>query len=337
MDWERGYTASYTLDIIDKTTWREIDSIDITGGSITRESSGLLQSASIDCTDYEGNEERWVRLYLDTKQAGNSEHVPIFTGLATSPGDSYDGSYQTNTINCYSVLKPAEDVLLDRGWYAPAGVPGGQLISQLLSVTPAPVTVEGNSPEITRSIVADEDETNLSMCEKILQAIGWRIVIDGYGGIHVRALSDEPVAVLDPLENDLIEMTVDVEYDWFSAPNVFRAVYNELTAVARDDSPASPLSTVNRGREIWAQDTSCELANNETIAECAQRLLKEAQNVEKTATYDRRFMPDITPGDVLRFRYPEQSLNGLYRVESQDIELGFSAKTSEKVTCVQED
>ena len=336
MQWERGYTASYYANVVDEATWKETDRFELTGGSIERDSEGLMQSADIDCVDYQGEAERWIRLYLDPTQAGVDAHYPLFTGLATSPGDTYDGSYKTNTVKCFSVLKPCEDVMLQRGWYAPAGVAGGVLIAQLLSVTPAPIIVEESSPEITRSIIADEDETNLSMIEKILLAIDWRIMIDGYGRIHVGPKPEEPVLLLDPRDNDLIENNIEVEFDWFEAPNVFRAIYNELTAIARDDDPNSPLSTVNRGREIWAQDASVELADNETIAECAQRLLKEAQNVEKTATYDRRYLPDIYPGDLVRMRYPEQDLDGIYRIVSQSIELGYAAKTSEKVEWVKD-
>ena len=53
-----------------------------------------------------------------------------------------------------------------------------------------------------------------------------------------------------------------------------------------------------------------------------------------TAEYDRRYMPGIVPGDLVRLHYPEQKLDGVFNVESQSIELGYGAKTSEQVSTV---
>ena len=114
------------------------------------------------------------------------------------------------------------------------------------------------------------------------------------------------------------------------------AIDDDMTGIARDDSPDSPLSTVNRGREVWEQEDNCDLADNETIAEYAQRMLREAQRVSQTASYDRRYIPDIVPGDIVMLRYPAQGLDGPYVVESQDIDLGYSATTSEEVTAIGE-
>ena len=129
----------------------------------------------------------------------------------------------------------------------------------------------------------------------------------------------------------MIEPSIAVEYDWYSCPNVFRAVQDDLSAVARDDDPDSPLSTVSRGREIWAEETSCDFNTGESIAEYAVRRLKELQSIAVTASYERRYHPDVLAGDVIRLRYPAQGLDGLYKVTSQSIELGYGAKTSEEV------
>ena len=118
MDWGKGYSATYYLAQVDPVTWRDIARIEITGGSINREKTGLIESADIDCTGYDDGE-RWIRVYLDARQNGAAEHVPLFTGLATSPEDEIDGTRVENALQCYSVLKPADDVLLLRGWYAP--------------------------------------------------------------------------------------------------------------------------------------------------------------------------------------------------------------------------
>ena len=122
-----------------------------------------------------------------------------------------------------------------------------------------------------------------------------------------------------------------MEYDWYDCPNVVRAVLDDSYAVARDDNDNSPLSVQNRGREVWLEDSSPCLLENETLAEYAQRLLKSAQQASTTISYDRRFNPDVYISDVVRLNYPAQKIDGLFLVTSQTITLGYNAKTSEEV------
>lgn len=332
MDWSKGYSASYYMTMVDPVTWRDAERIELVSGSIKRQADGLMQSADVTCVNYPTGVERWVRIYLDTDQEDGNAHVPLFTGLATSPGENIDGVLRSASVQCYSVLKPAADMYLLRGWYAPAGVSGGTIIRQLLGVTNAPVVVEDNAPALQSYIIAENNETYLTMIQRILTAINWRIRIAGDGTISVEPISDEPVATFDPFAMDVLETKIKVKADWFSCPNVFMAIDDDLTAIARDDSEASPLSTVNRGREVWAVDTSCALADNETIEEYSNRRLKEKQRIKKTAEYDRRFFPDVMPGDMIRLHYPEQNIDGAFRVASQSIALAYAATTSEVVT-----
>ena len=334
MDWSKGYSATYYAKRVDPATWRDLETIKLTGGSIKREPSGLRESADIDCVNYDVGVERWIRIYLDTRQDGDAGHEALFTGLATSPDTEKNGKLSSNSLACYSVLKPADDVYLLRGWYAPAGASGGAVIEDLLSVTPAPIIVAEGAPSLSTSIIAEDEETRLTMVEKVLDAIGWRIRIDGDGTINVEPKPLEPVQTFDPLECDVIETELKISADWYSCPNVYLAINEDLTGIARDDSPDSPLSTVNRGREVWMVDSKCELAQNESIGEYARRKLDEAQRIQRTAEYDRRYMPGIVPGDLVRLHYPEQKLDGVFNVESQSIELGYGAKTSEQISTV---
>ena len=335
MEWNRGYSACYYIKKVDAATWRDLDTIRITGGSIKRERDGLRESASVDCTEFDGREQ-WIRIYLDIDQEGDNAHEALFTGLATSPKWDIDGRRRETSLECYSVLKPADDIILPRGWYVTAGANGAEAVQDLLSVIPAPVTISGNSPALTSSIIAEDGETNLSMVDKILTSINWRLRIAGDGTISIEPQPLTESASFDPIDNDVLETAIEVAYDWFSCPNVFMAIDDDMTGIARDDSPDSPLSTVNRGREVWEQEDNCDLADNETIAEYAQRMLREAQRVSQTASYDRRYIPDIVPGDIVMLRYPAQGLDGPYVVESQDIDLGYSATTSEEVTAIGE-
>ena len=333
MEWGKGFTASYYAYIVDAKTWRETELLQITDGSISRTGSGLRDSADITCINY-SDREQYVRLYLDVQQGGASEHVPIFTGLTSAPSRDIDGVLETNKIECYSVLKPAEDVLLQRGYYVPAEVDGGRIIQELLTVTPAPVEIIGEPPALQTSVIAEDGENHLTMVDKVLEAINWRMRILGDGTIQIVPPAEGATRTFDPFTADVIEPTLTITRDWYECPNVLRAVSGDLVAVVRDDSENSPLSTVNRGREVWAEESNVSLNTGESISEYAIRRLKELQLIETTASYSRRYDPDVLVSDRVRLNYPRQGLNGVYEITSQKIDLGYGCTTDEEVKYV---
>ena len=330
MDWRKGFTALYYASIVDTNTWKSVEKFEFTDGDIKRTGTKLRESANIDCLNFTYGE-KWIRIYLIAKQGDTSESIPLFTGLSSCPDDDIKGYHIKNKVELYSVLKPCEDVLLPRGYYVARGIDGGTAIRKLLSVTPAPVEIEGDTPLLANNIIAEDGETNLSMAERVLSAINWRIRIDGDGTIHVEEQARESSLRFDPVENDCVETEIQKTYDWYQCPNVFRAVDDEVSAVARDDNPDSQFSTVSRGREIWMEETSCNLNQGETLSQYAIRRLKEEQSVSMTASYDRRFHPEIKVTDIITLDYPAQGLQGNFMVTSQSIELSYGARTSEEV------
>ena len=336
INWEKGYSSKYYLTFVDVGTWSDISRLDITGGSITRSTDELMEAADIDCVNYDrDNEECLIRIWFDASQEGELSHIPLFTGWATSPGKNIKGRLTTSTLQCYSILKPAQDVLLPPGWYAPLSTDSKELLKELLKPTMANIDFYPDKPmpTIKEALIAEENENNLSMAELILYAIDWKMQILGDGTLYIspKNISDnKEKATFDYLHNDILEQSIKVSYDWYSCPNVFRAIVDDTYSIARDNSH-SIFSIKSRGREIWAQESNCELNENESPSEYAIRRLKELQTVYKTVEYDRRFQPDIYPTDHIRLNYPAQDLRGKYQVLSQTITLGYNAKTSEEV------
>lgn len=336
MDWSKGYSASYYMTYVDPKTWVDINRIEISEGSINRTTDSLRESASVTCREDFSNIETWIRIYMNVDQEGDTAHEPLFTGLATSPSLEFNGNIKTNNYECYSVLKPVDDVILKRGWYVSAGASGAEVVKDLLRYTSAPASIpeqyESESSQYIKSyIIAEDGETALSMIDNILLAINWRLRIRGDGSISIEPISKESSYSLDPLNFDIIEPSVKVSSDWFSVPNVFCAISDGLYAIARDEKETSSLSIQNRGREVWLTETNCDLSDGESIEAYANRRLAEEQRVVKTASYSRRYIPDVIPGDLITLRYPNQSMDGLFYISSQSIDLGYSARTSEEV------
>ena len=334
MDWRRGYSARYYLTIVDPQSWKDGEVIDITDGSIQRTLDNLRESASITCRNYDETREKIIRVWLDTIQEGSVSHTALFTGYSTTPSKSIDGNKETRTLDCYSVLKPADDIYLDRGWYAAAKADGTSVIKSLLSVIGTPIDISEETDKnriLKQAIIAEEGETRLTMVEKILEVIGWRLKLNGLGEISIIPFSKNPVASFDSIENDVLEPSISVTYDWYSCPNVFRAVDGSDFFVYKDENPNSIFSIPGRGREVWAEETSCVLNDGETLKGYAKRRLEELQQISTIISYDRRYDPIVYPTDVVSLDYPAQEIKGSYMVSSQTITLGFNGRTSEEV------
>lgn len=331
MNWNNGFTSSFYVTVVDRDSWEDTDRIEIMDGKVNRSSDDLMQSADFTCRDFPVNQELLVRIYCDAIQSGESVHEAIFTGFATLPQREYEGRLKEHPVKCCSLLQAAEDVLLPVGWYAPIGIDGAQLVKRLLGVTGAPIEVAEGSTPLSAAIISEDKENHLSMSLKILKAIGWRLRISGYGRIEVCPMAQTPVAQYDPFTADGIKPRISVSDDWYKCPNVFRAISGDSVAVARDDSPDSALSTVSRGREVWESESSCDFAENESIAHYAMRRLNELQKVAFTVKYDRRYNPRIAVGDLIWLNYPEQDVVGVFESVSQSVDLSPGMETAEEV------
>lgn len=338
IDWSKGLSARYYATFIDPKTWRDIGTFDFISGSISVSNSGTRGSADIKCKDFDSTTERWIRIYMDARQGDNAELVPLFTGMASLPSINYEGRLSSNNVQCYSVLSPAEKILLPLGWYVHPGANGAATIKDLISdSTFAPIIIENESPILSESIVAESNESRLSMIDKILNAMNWQMKIDGDGTIRLsenidnKKISDYIKDTFDNNNNDIFELSLTMTNDWFNVPNVFRAVGSGVTAISRDEDPNSPFSIPRRGREIWMEEHGCVLKDNEKISTYADRRLKEEQNVHKTIDYSRRFKPGINIGDIVKINYPEQKVSGIFRIKSQSLTIGYGISVSEQV------
>lgn len=338
MNWNSGFSALYELKKVDPVSFLDMGSLKFTAGTIDSVEDGLMQSADLTMTESPG--ECWVRVYLKARQDSGGSCVALFTGLTSAPERKLDGIRTTYNVACYSVLKPADDVLVPRGYYAPAGADGPQLVYELINIGPAPVVIDSEGPQLVDSIVSEDSMSRLDMAWLILNAIGWRLRIDGDGTIHICAAASESSAVFDTKENDVVELDVTDTEDWFSVPNCIRVVSGTSYVEYKDDDPSSKISTIgrkaNRGGsgEIWMNDTASSIGSNESLAEYAIRILSKSQSTARAVKYYRRFRPGVIATDLVVLHLPNVGIDGTFRVKSQSISLGYGCRTSEEVVAV---
>lgn len=330
INYSNGISATYYAARVNPQTWADAGEISIISGSITKKAgSDLVESADITVSEDIGTE-AWIRVYMIAEQGGAKERVPLFTGIVSSPSRNIKGAQETRKLDCYSVLKVAADILLPIGWFAPARTNGGELIRILLADLPCPVEVDEGAPNIISSFVAGNNDSKLSVAQEIAEAINWQIKVRGDGSVRICPKPLTISGTFDNIENDIIETSVTDNRDIFSVPNVLRVTLGGSAATARDDDPDSIYSTVNRGREIWAQEDA-KLAAGESLGEFAVRRLKELQNPSRKLDYTRRFQPDVDVNDLVSIVYPKQNIGDVFRVQSQTITLSHGAKVKEEV------
>jgi len=329
INYSNGISATYYAARVNPQTWADSGEISVISGSITKKAdSDLVESADITVSEDIGTE-AWIRVYMIAEQSGAKERVPLFTGIISSPSRKIKGAVETRKLDCYSVLKVAADILLPMGWFAPARTNGGELIRILLSDLPCPVELDEGSPTIISSFVAGDNDSKLSVAQEIAKAINWQIKVNGDGSVRICPKPLTISGTFDNIENDIIETSVSDERDIFTVPNVLRVTLDGSAATARDDDPDSAYSTVNRGREIWKQETA-KLAAGESLGEYALRRLKELQNPSRKLDYTRRFQPDVGVNDLVSIVYPKQNIGDVFRVQSQTIELSHGTKVKEE-------
>lgn len=331
IDWSKSYTLKAYAERINPQNWLgDGIEIPILSASVKRSDDNDRQSATIDCGNYTSDKEIWVRLWADVSQGNSAEHVALFTGLTAPTKKNINGTLVKTSLECYSVLRPASDVLLQKGWYAPAEADGAGLIKDLLAPSPAPIDCDQEAPLLKEAIIAEENETNLSMVEKILDAIEWTISIDGKGRIILGKADSDTKIRYDSLSYDVVKPEITYEANWYDCPNVFRVTSGDDYAEARDDSNDSPLSTVNRGREIWKSESSPSLKDDESLSEYAERKLKEAQQYDTKLSYTVRFQPNVNVNDSVYISYPANNIDGTFLITSQTINVGGGLSVSEE-------
>ena len=129
-----------------------------------------------------------------------------------------------------------------------------------------------------------------------------------------------------------------MDHDLYGVPNVVEVSYSSDTdsyyAKAINDDENSPISTVNRGREITYRVTNPELTGNPTqgqIEEYANQLLRDMSSLEYTISYTHGYCP-VRIGDCVRLNYSRAGLTDIKaKVISQSIKCEPGCPVTEKV------
>lgn len=334
MNWARVYTCKCSVHRVDPRTWADMNELEgVMSFTVKRnciEKVPLLETGSV--TVDGGMDSGWYRLSAVVTQ-GSVERHDIATVMVDDVVPTYDKGVMS-TAACYSVLKPADDMRLVVGSYAPKGSDGAQEAARLLRrCTPAPVVVEGGFV-LSSNVVFPVKTTYLAAAWSLLDAGNFCMQIAGDGTITIMPKPTKPSLELGKVTSDILMPEVRPDASTKGVPNRYYAVGGSSVAVAVNDDPTSAVSYQSRGRWVDFVDTSPMLVNGEGLQEYAERKLREMTRAVRKVSYTREYVPNVFPFSVVRGTLPDRGLDGDMVVLSQDIGVSHGIVVQE--TCGQE-
>ena len=342
VDWLSSMQQTFEYYLVDPGTWKDIKPINsITSCTINRDSdTETLGSATIDMTEPIG--ECYLRVYLITIQNGVKDRHPLGTFLIQTPSWSFDGKVRDISVDAYTPLIELKENLPPIGYSLLKGDNIMNLAYRLCREnTRAPDIETVCSDTLYYDFVANTDDTWLSFLTDLIANAKYIFDLDELGRILFQPKQDtaslQPVWTYTDDNSSILYPDITMDQDLYGIPNVVEVVYSNgnscYYAKAVNDDSNSPISTVNRGREIVYRETNPNLSGNPTenqIQEYADRLLRELSTLECTVTYSHGYCP-VRLGDCVRLNYSRSGINGVKaKVISQTIDCKTSCKVTEK-------
>ena len=341
-DWTKPMQQTYEYYTVDPGTWKDARRIDsVKSCSITRDSGvDTLGSASITMTESLG--ECYIRAYLVTIQNGIREEHPLSTFLIQTPTEEFDGKLSSFSLDAYTPLIELKENPPQLGYSL---LKGDSIMNKAYMIAReharAPVVEAPSTDTLSFDFVSNTDDTWLTFLMDLISNAKYSFALDEMGRILFSPKQDtaslQPVWTYSDGNNSILYPEISTDRDLYGIPNVVEVIYSNgrdqyYSRVVNDD-PNSPVSTVNRGREILYRDDNPDLSGEPTqwmIDEYANRLLKELSSIEYEVTYEHGYCP-VRIGDCVRLNYERAGLTDIKaRVVSQTIKCTPGTPVKEK-------
>lgn len=330
-NWLESMNQTYEYYTVDPGTWKDLKRIDtVKSCTVKRDSSvETLGSATFDITESLG--ECYIRAYLVTTQEGIKEKHPLGTFLIQTPSTSFDGRVTDVSMDAYTPLLELKENPPPLGYSI---LKGENVMDNVFRLTQenarAPVVRAKSDIKLFNDFVADPNDKWLSFISDLALNAKYYLDLDEIGRILFAPKQDtaslQPVWTYNDDNSSILYPDFSMKHDIYGIPNVVEVSYSSsnehyYARVVNDDSN-SPISTVNRGREITHRVTNPDMIGDPTenqIKEYAEQLLRDLSSIEYTITYTHGYCP-VRLGDCVMLNYSRAGLVGVKaKVISQSI------------------
>lgn len=342
IDWSASMVQTFEYYTVDPNTWCDDKPVrTITSCKISRdESADTLGSASITINELVG--ESYIRVYLIAIQNGVTYKFPLGTFLIQTPSSDFDGKVRTVNVDAYTPLLELKESPPPIGYSL---FKGENILDMAYDLCAdhmrAPVSKTTSDVTLKTDFVSNLDDTWLTFVSDLVANADYKFDLDEMGRVLFAPKQDtaslQPVWTYDDDNSSILYPEVTLDHDMYGIPNVVEVVYStgaeSYSARVVNDDPNSPISTINRGREILQRVTDPRIAGNPTenqVKRYAEQLLRDLSTLEYTITYTHGYCP-VRVGDCVRFNYSRAGMNNIKgRVISQSIDCKPGCKVTEK-------
>jgi hypothetical protein len=331
IDWTQSMSRTFEFYKVDPITWKDTDKLEyIKSCTISRdEETQTLGSATIDTTEV--IDECYIRIYLVASQNGVSEKVALGTFLVQTPSVSYDGKRNEISMDAYTPLIELKEGLPPLGYSILKDTNIMQVVYDICREhMRAPVVKTDSAKTLYSDFVANIDDTWTTFVNDLASNANYKLGLDEVGRVIFEPIQDiaslQHRWVYSDDNSSILYPEITNKRDLYGIPNVVEVVYSNdngylFSRIVNDDEN-SPISTVNRGREIVYRDSNPNLsgkATQEMIDAYATQLLRNLSCLEHTITYSHGYCP-VRVGDCVLLNYKKAGLENIRaKVISQNI------------------
>lgn len=346
-NWLEPMTQTFEFYTVDPGTWKDVSKLNnVKKCSISRDSGAeTLGSATIDITETVG--ESYIRIYMITIQKGIKEKIPLGTFLVQTPSSSFDGKIRDVSMDAYTPLLELKENPPPIGYAIRKGENIMEKAYMLVRENArAPVVMTENPEKLLYDFVSETNDTWISFLTDLIANAKYTFDLDEMGRILFSPKQDtaslQPVWEYTDDNSSILYPKMNMDHDLYGVPNVVEATVKLSNGTmcykkVVNKDPNSPVSTVNRGREIIRRLTDDEIGNyfvfNPTaesqVEEYLKQVLRNLSTLEYTVSYTHGYCP-VRPGDCVRLNYKLAGLTDVKaKVISQSIECEQGCPVSE--------
>lgn len=331
IDWTKSMQQSFEFYTVDPLTWKDDRRLlTIESCTINRdESADTLGSATFDVG--EEMDECYIRTYLVVIQNGVTKKIPLGTHLAQTPSTKFDGMRKTSSVDGYTPLIELKESPPPIGYSL---LKGQEIMPIAYSLCRermrAPVVQANSNRTLYNDFVSNLDDTWVTFLSDLIANAKFQFDLDEYGRVIFEPVKDiaslQSVWTYNDDNSSILLPSVSHDRDIYGIPNVVEVVYSTdagyLYSRVVNDDPTSPISTVNRGREIVHRDSNPTVngkPDQAYIDEYATQLLRNLSCLEHTIKYSHGYCP-VRVGDCVTLNYERAGLKNVRaKVTSQSI------------------
>lgn len=331
IDWSRSMKQSFEFYTVDPNTWKNDKALQNIESCTIHRDEGVPTLGSASIKSKELLDETYFRVYLVVEQNNIVEKIPLGTYMMQTPSISFDGKQKNISMDAYTPLIELKEHFPSIGYSI---LKGGDIMTIASSICRenmrAPIVPTTSQHKLNTDFTANINDNWLTFVRDLIKNAKYKFVLDELGRVLFEPIQDtgslQPVTVFNDDNSSILYSDIKDERDLYGIPNVVEVIYSTdagmLYSKVKNSDPNSPISTVNRGREIVHRDSKPKIigkADQAYIDEYAYQLLRNLSCLEHKITFTHGFYP-ITIGNAVTLNYKAAGLSNVTaKIVSQSI------------------